>query len=254
MTKADLTKHSRPDVSGLVVERGVLRDGIIRTLEAAILRGQLKPGQKLSEKLLAEQLKVSRAPLREAFLKLEEKGLVTKHPHQGAVVTRFSAQDILDIHTLRIPLEGFAARLVAEKVSREEDVSRVRQAYNKMVQVGQEEKLSNYLRADFEFHQSIWEASGNQRLFQILTQVCAPFFRFSEIQAVGLGKSFSTAKAAFEHQPIIEALEHEPPETVEKVMRTVIAGNRAEFLQRCYDHDGGASLTARMQTELRGAA
>jgi DNA-binding GntR family transcriptional regulator len=249
------TRLSRPDVSGLVVERGVLRDGIIKTLEGAIIRGQLKPGQKLSEKLLAEQLKVSRAPLREAFLKLEEKGLVTKRPHQGAVVMRFTARDVLDIYTVRIPLEGFAARLMAEGGSREEEVRRVRRAYDRMVQIGEEEELSSYLQADFEFHRTIWEASGNRRLLQILTQLCAPFFRFSEIQAIGFGKSFSTARAASEHLPIVEALEHESPEAVEKTIRKVIGANRHEFIQRCYDHDGGASLMpGPWQTEVIGAS
>lgn len=223
------------DMEGLIVERGVLPDGIVKTLKTAIFSGQLKSGQRLNEKELASYLKVSRAPLREAFLKLEQEGLVTKIPHRGAVVTAFSEIDVVEIYTLRIPLEGFAARLVAEKESSDSEIKRIRAAYDHLIEKGKDGDVRAYLSADFELHQTIWEASGNERLVRILSDLCTPFFGFSLIQVMGQGKAFSTERAALEHQAAIEALEAQNPDTAEKVMRETIAWNKTEYIRRCWN-------------------
>jgi DNA-binding GntR family transcriptional regulator len=228
------------NMEGLVVERAVLPDGIVKTLKAAIISGQLKSGQRLNENELANHLKVSRAPLREAFLKLEQEGLVTKIPHRGAVVTAFTETDVVEIYSLRIPLEGFAARLVAEKGSPDFEIKRIRAAYDHLVERGREGNVSVYLSADFEFHRTIWEATGNQRLIRILTDLCTPFFGFSLIQVVGQGKSFSTERAAIEHQSAVEALlDARNPDLAEKVMRDTIAWNKTEYINRCWDKREG---------------
>ena len=226
------------DMEGLIVERGVLPDGIVKTLKAAIISGQLQSGQRLNEKDLATYLKVSRAPLREAFLKLEQEGLVTKIPHRGAVVTAFSEIDVVEIYSLRIPLEGFAARLVAEKESSDSEIRRIRAAYGHLIERGKEGDVRAYLRADFDLHRTIWEASANGRLVRILTDLCTPFFGFSLIQVMGQGKAFSTERAALEHQAAIEALEARDPDLAEKVMRETIAWNRTEYINRCWEPRG----------------
>lgn len=236
--KNPLPTELSPNMDGLVVERGVLRDGIVKTLKAAIFSGQLKSGQKLNEKDLASYLKVSRAPLREAFLKLEQEGLVTKIPHHGALVTAYTQVDVIEIYDLRIPLEGFAARLVAERGSSEPTIKSIRSAYNHLVEKGKEGNVQAYLNADFSFHRAIWEAGGNQRLIQILTHLCTPFFGFSLIQVLGQGKSFSTERAAFEHQHAVEVIEAQKPDEAEKVMRETIAWNKTEYINRCWDKSG----------------
>jgi DNA-binding GntR family transcriptional regulator len=226
----------------LTVERGVLPDGIVKALRAAIFSGQLKSGQRLNEKELASYLKVSRAPLREAFVRLEQEGLVTKTPHRGAVVTEFSENDVIEIYSLRIPLEGFAARLVAEKESPGSELKRLRAAYERLVEKGKEGDIRSFLTADFEFHRMIWEATGNERLVRILVDLCTPFFGFSLIQVVGEGKLFSTARAALEHQSVVEALENRNPTLAEEVMRQTISLNRMEFINRCWNARGDLAL------------
>lgn len=224
-----------PNVAELVIERVTLRDSILKTLKSAILRGQLAPGERLTEKVLSDSLKVSRAPLREAFLKLEEEGLVTKTPHRGAIVTAFAVKDIIDIYSVRIPLEGFAARLVAEQLSQDAEMASIVFAYNNLLEKGETGNVSDYLAADFEFHRTIWKGGGNHKLERMLTQLCTPLFGFNLIQAVGQGKSFSTQQAAREHQPIVEALKEHKPDLAEKVMRDTIAWNRREYISRCWN-------------------
>ena len=90
-----------------------LRDVVFENLREAILEGKLEPGQRLMEVQLAEQLGVSRTPVREAIRKLELEGLVVMLPRKGAYVADVSLKDIIDVLEIRSTLEGLAAYLAA---------------------------------------------------------------------------------------------------------------------------------------------
>ena len=94
-----------------------LRDVVFENLREAILEGQLKPGQRLMEVQLAEQLGVSRTPVREAIRKLELEGLVVMLPRKGAYVANMSLKDVIDALEVRASLEGLSASLAAERIS-----------------------------------------------------------------------------------------------------------------------------------------
>ena len=94
-----------------------LRDVVFENLRAAILDGNLKAGQRLMEVQLAEQLGVSRTPIREAIRKLELEGLVVMLPRKGAYVANMSFKDLIDVLEIRASLEGLAAYLAAERRS-----------------------------------------------------------------------------------------------------------------------------------------
>ena len=94
-----------------------LRDVVFENLREAILEGELKPGQRLMEVQLAEQLGVSRTPVREAIRKLELEGLVIMLPRKGAYVANMSLKDIIDVLEIRASLEGLAASLAAQRMS-----------------------------------------------------------------------------------------------------------------------------------------
>ena len=98
-----------------------LRDVVFENLREAILEGKLKPGQRLMEVQLAEQLGVSRTPIREAIRKLELEGLVVMLPRKGAYVANMSFKDLIDVLEIRASLEGLAASLAAER-RRDEDI------------------------------------------------------------------------------------------------------------------------------------
>ena len=87
-----------------------LRDVVFNTLRQAILRGELKPGERLMEIQLANKLGVSRTPIREAIRKLELEGLVSIIPNKGAYVTGITRKDVEDIYAIRSLLEGLCAR------------------------------------------------------------------------------------------------------------------------------------------------
>ena len=93
-----------------------LRDVVFNTLRQAILRGELKPGERLMEIQLANKLGVSRTPIREAIRKLELEGLVLMIPRKGAEVAEITEKNMLDVLEVRRALEELAVQLACEKL------------------------------------------------------------------------------------------------------------------------------------------
>src|SRR5258706_5751870 len=98
-----------------IVRSDPLVEVVIQQITHAIVTGRLQPGDKLVEVQMGKQLGVSRAPLREAFQRLEQIGLVEKIPNRGTFVSTLTERDIKELHNVRELLEGLAARLVAER-------------------------------------------------------------------------------------------------------------------------------------------
>ena len=92
--------------------RKSLADDIVTLLRRLIISGELKPGEHLRETVIASQISTSRSPIREAFMQLEEEGLVISIPNQGRFVRTFTEADIKDIFGLRTAIESLAAEIV----------------------------------------------------------------------------------------------------------------------------------------------
>ena len=107
-----------------------LRDVVFENLRGAIVEGRLKPGERLMEVQLAEQLGVSRTPVREAIRKLELEGLVVMLPRKGAYVANMSLKDLIDVLEIRASLEGLAASLAAERITDEDIKKFLRKRYH----------------------------------------------------------------------------------------------------------------------------
>ena len=97
-----------------------LRDVVFRTLRQAILRGELKPGERLMEIRLANQLGVSRTPIREAIRMLELDGLVIMVPRKGAQVAQITEKDLNDVLEVRLGLEELAVKLACQRITESE--------------------------------------------------------------------------------------------------------------------------------------
>ena len=97
-----------------------LRDVVFQTLRQAILRGELKPGERLMEIHLAQKLGVSRTPVREAIRKLELEGLVLMIPRKGAIVAEITVQDLEDVLEVRMALEELAVKIACKRITEEQ--------------------------------------------------------------------------------------------------------------------------------------
>ncbi|MDY6306197.1 MAG: GntR family transcriptional regulator, partial [Oribacterium sp.] len=148
-----------------------LRDLVFNTLRQAILKGELKPGERLMEIQLAEKLGVSRTPIREAIRKLELEGLVIMIPRRGAEVARISQRSLQDVLEVRGALEELATDLACQRIT-DEELQKLQDAENhfkEVVAAGASEM--EIAEADEAYHDIIYAASGNTKLVQMINNL-----------------------------------------------------------------------------------
>lgn len=142
-----------------------LRLSVVEALRDAIGSGALKPGQRIVEQDLAEQLGVSRLPIREAIRQLEHEGLLESIPHKGAVVATVSEQDIREMFSLRDALETLAAGLVAQRASPGE-VNQLQAIVDQMREQSERRDFDRLFEIDTEFHTQLCTFSRHERLLK----------------------------------------------------------------------------------------
>ena len=154
-----------------------LRDVVFNTLRQAILKGELKPGERLMEIALAEKLGVSRTPIREAMRKLELEGLVVMIPRRGAQVANITEKDLNDVLEVRIALENMAIEKACKRMT-EEQMRQMRHAEKEFERVLAEGNLVRIAEADVDFHEVIYQAADNARLYQVLSNLREQMYRY----------------------------------------------------------------------------
>lgn len=154
-----------------------LRDVVFNTLRQAILKGELKPGERLMEIQLADRLGVSRTPIREAIRKLELEGLVIMVPRKGAEVAKITQKDLNDVLEVRCALEELAVELACKKITKEQ-VEQLEDTLKEFKEVIKGNNLTEVAEMDEKFHMMIFEATGNARLIQILNNLREQMYRY----------------------------------------------------------------------------
>ena len=137
---------------------------VVNILRNKILNGEYQPDEKLVQSTLAEQLGVSRMPIREALKKLELEGLVTIEPHRGAVVKSITIEDIKEIYTLRAELEKLALSLSIPRLT-ELDLNQLKV---KLSEMEQSENVEDFVSANIEFHRLMIKGCSWKRLLSFI--------------------------------------------------------------------------------------
>lgn len=203
-----------------------LSERAYQAIKESILSLQAKPGEILSTGRLAEQLNISRTPVREALLRLEIDGLVTLLPQKGAVVTGICTEDIIEIYEMRIVLESYATKLAATKLT-DAELENLRQIMQKAQQAfdrGEKKLASNIAR---ELHDILIAAVDNRRLRIMLDDLESHYKRirlFSVLIPGRLEISFQ------QHQVILVALEARDPNRAERAMADHLLSVREDIL------------------------
>ena len=202
-----------------------LREMVFETLREAIIKGLLRPGERLMEIQIAEELGVSRTPVREAIRKLELEGFLVMVARKGAYVADISVKDITDIFEVRAALEGLAAGLAAERITEEE----LEQLERALVQTSEATTgdLNTVVQSDTSFHELIYRASRNQRLQQIVTHLQEQIQRF---RAVSLSQPGRTRVFLEEHRKIVEAISERNSELASLLAREHIENAEQSLL------------------------
>lgn len=154
-----------------------LRDVVFNTLREAILRGNLKPGERLMELQLAEMLGVSRTPIREAIRMLEQEGLAITLPRRGAEVAKISLKDMEDFLEIRETLDEFAAQLACRRITSEQ-LERLKVAKHMFEESTKTLDVKKIADADVAFHDVIYEATCNPKLVAQLNNLREQIFRY----------------------------------------------------------------------------
>lgn len=146
------------------LERTGLTGAAVNELREAILEGRLVQGERLSEVNLSTTLGVSRAPVREALLHLEQEGLVVSLPYKGASVVTLSPQDFLELSTLRTALERLAWSRAIERAG-EDEVSAMRAIIKEMRVAVETDQKAKLVRLDIDFHDQVFLLADHSRLY-----------------------------------------------------------------------------------------
>ncbi len=179
-----------------------LRELVLEAIRDAIINGTLKPRERLMEIQMAEELGVSRTPIREALRKLELEGFIVMIPRKGAFVADMTFKDIADIFEIRAALEGLAAALAAERITDEELEKMERHLVEKADAIARGD-MERLVEVDTEFHESIYKASRNDRLQGIINNLREQIQRF---RATSLAYPGRMKQSLDEHRAIVEAI------------------------------------------------
>ena len=183
-------------------ESGATRsDGVYEELRLRIVRGTIRPNQRLIEAELAEQLQVSRTPVREGLQRLAADGLILSR-RRGWVVREHTAQEITEIYEIRAALEGYAARLAATRGS-DKDVAVIAEIHRSEAGGLVRSPRDHLVEVNDAFHEAIMVAAGNQRLAEQIRRNREFYFNYR------IGTLYSDAEAnasVVGHEEMVQAL------------------------------------------------
>ncbi len=203
-----------------------LREIVYEELKLQILTGKIVPGTRMMEVELAEDMGVSRTPIREAIRKLEKEGLVTIEPRRGAYASQVSADDMVEVLEVRQNMEGLAAFMAASRMKPEQlkKIEETEVLYNKAVETGDTAGMIFY---DSKFHKLIVEASNNKTLLQLIEPLQEMALRFRYLYYDDFKRAENMPN---EHQTIIDAIAHGDTEAAKQAADTHIR-HLKEFIQ-----------------------
>lgn len=205
---------------------GLLYSKVFVQIENNILNGKYQSGHSLTEKELAEELGVSRTPVREALRQLELEGLVRSVPNKGVTVTGISKQDIEDIYSIKMSIEGLAARLAAQRIN-EDEITALEEIIDLTEFYLKKNDFERLLLLDSQFHETIFKSSKNWPLKNMLRNL-HNYVKGARINS--LSSPGRAAKMLEEHRRILLAIRDKDPDQAEKLTKDHI-GNTMKNLQ-----------------------
>jgi DNA-binding GntR family transcriptional regulator len=207
-------------------DRRKMTDWVTEELREAIIELRLRPGDPLREAALAQQLGVSKTPLREAFARLEQEGLVETTSFKGAVVTGYSERDLNEIYELRALLEGAAARAAAER-STPETLGALSDLVVRSRELRESGDLGGLAGLLEEFDVLVYAQVSNERIGALIENLRAHLTRIGKLTESIPGRVEASVE---EHAAIVDAMAAHDPDEAERLMRVHIGSVLADQL------------------------
>lgn len=220
-----MSNQALPSIEALPTR--TISDNVYQTLRAAIIRQTFAPGQRLQVDELAQQLGVSRTPVKDALTLLAAEGLIKISPRRGTYVAELSAEEILETYEVRLALELAAGEQLL--LGMDPAILQQLEAACLAVEVAAQspEGVEEHLHKNFDFHELFVQSSGNRKLLEVYRslhaaiQIARVHYRPSSGWYQRLGQEFH------EHRAILEALRNRDGEALAIALRTHL--NRAKL-------------------------
>ena len=214
------------------VYRKPIGQHVFERLKTAIMEGKIPHGTQLIENRIAEEMQISRTPVREALHKLEREGYITKHAKRSFTVTRLTRADVEETFGIRSVLESYAARLAAIKHQKDELEPLVQKIdeYQKCCENG---NIDDLTRINTEFHDILYSLSRSPKLVKMINDLRDQICQFRQI----ILRQETLAKASNEdHRLMLEYIRKKDADGVEKIVREHILRGQDAVLR---EFDGG---------------
>jgi len=212
-------------------DKGHSRDSVFSILRKAILDKKLESGQRLVERNIAEQMGISRTPVREAIHKLVLERLVTHIPRKGVVVSGFTKADIVEILIIRTSLEALICSISALKITPRE-LERLESLSQQISEQQGQGTLKKSNQLNDRFHETIYKAAESPRLYNFLNTLHEYISKFTQ---VAYSKPGRLEEVRVEHQAIIEALRCNDSVGAETAAKRHAENSCKAFLEIAYD-------------------
>jgi phosphonate utilization transcriptional regulator len=228
---------SNPAIAQL--QSNSLANLVQRDIERMILDGTLASGAKLTEATLAEQIGVSRGPVREAFRMLEEAGLVRTEKNRGVFVRDIPIEEALEIFEVRAVMDLYVGRKLAQGITTAE-VRELRQLVDAMEQAVKSDNAHDYHRFNLKFHDRLLELAGNAKLLATYRRLVNELSLFRRQNLT----SESMAVYSREHRQIVKAIAAGDPEAAGQAMFQHVMNSRERTLRNYEQKQAAAHATA----------
>jgi DNA-binding GntR family transcriptional regulator len=209
-----------------------ISDQIYERLKQKILLGEIEAGERLMQNQVAENLRASRTPVREAFRRLEQDSLVERVPQGGVRVTRLDMEAIQEVFGIRNVLEAYAVELACDRIT-EEEIGLLRQLVSQARELlsssesGRETKIKRLFELNSQFHDTLYRASGNSYLMSVINSLR---FIVGRLRLLGLRAESTWSRAWDEHAQLIGLLEKREKESAARLVKTHLVNAVSDVL------------------------
>jgi DNA-binding GntR family transcriptional regulator len=196
-------------------KRKLLREHVYTGVKTAIISGDFQPGKRLIEERLAADMTTSRTPVREAIQKLEKEGLIFRLPRGGFAVKAVTEDEVEEVLGLRSVLEGYAGYLATSRIT-DHEIRHLEEIIAHEDDCLKNLNIDEFIKLDGEFHDVLYKAAKNARLYALLHDLRDYMYRY---RVIILRYQRKPHLAVQDHKQMLASMKAKSPRQVEKLVR-----------------------------------
>jgi DNA-binding GntR family transcriptional regulator len=209
----------------LTHNKDTLRIQAYKEIKSKIICLHLKPGEKIFENEIAKSLKISRTPVREALLILENEKLVECDDRLGFVVKRLNTKEVEEYFSIREAFEAFAVPFIIERITASE-IAELKKNLMEAQGYLKVNDFNNIVRCETKFHEILWRATKSEIFFQIISGLSD---KFQWIRAIALSAQGGCRESIDDHKKIVTLVEKKDPDKLKKFIALHIEHSRKKY-------------------------